>query len=112
MLSRRCGGEAVPGSSRPLGATFGTHASAAKPGYDISCSRRCFVRCCATPRWGEALVGELAFDEVRRPVQRRSCLVEQSGEALEDVRHARCDLERDRDIGEGCPGGEADGVAQ
>ena len=45
----------------------------------------------------------MRLQEVRCPVERRSGLVEEARVRLEDVRDARGDLERDRDIGRWLP---------
>jgi hypothetical protein len=54
----------------------------------------------------------VSLQEVRCPVERCSCLVEECRIRLEDVRDAGGDIERDRDIGQGCPFGEPERVAQ
>jgi hypothetical protein len=55
---------------------------------------------------------EVCLHKVRCPVERRSGLIEESGIALEHVRDAWCDVERDRNIGCGCPCGEPERVAE
>ena len=62
--------------------------------------------------FGEArLVGELSLQKVCCPVERLSCLIEEARIRLEDVRDAWGDIERDWDIGDGCPSGEPESVA-
>ena len=52
------------------------------------------------------------MQEAGSPVERRSGLIEEARIRLEDVRDARGDIERDRDIGDGGPCGEPERVAQ
>jgi hypothetical protein len=56
--------------------------------------------------------GELRQQELPGAVQRRGSFVEHRVKILEDVRHPRCDVEGDPDVGGGSLPGEADRVVE